>query len=89
MIGQIYGLRYAATLSGIVFLGHQLGSFVGVWLGGYAYAKTGNSDMVWWLGVVLPPCWPRCCACQCASSRWRSPPPPDAHPRPGRSWNPI
>ena len=38
LIGQIYGLRYAATLSGIVFLGHQLGSFVGVWLGGYAYA---------------------------------------------------
>lgn len=53
LIGQIYGLRYAATLSGIVFLGHQLGSFVGVWLGGYAYAKTGNYDMVWWLGVVL------------------------------------
>ena len=51
LIGQIC-LRYAATLSGIVFLGHQLGSF-GVWLGGYAYAKTGNYDMVWWLGVVL------------------------------------
>ena len=88
LIGQIYGLRYAATLSGIVFLGHQLGSFVGVWLGGYAYAKTGNYDMVWWLGVVLA-VLARCCACQCASSRWRSPPPPDAHPRPGRSWNPI
>ncbi|CAB3708527.1 MFS transporter [Achromobacter pestifer] len=53
LIGQIYGLRYAATLSGIVFLGHQLGSFIGVWLGGYAYAKTGNYDMVWWLGVAL------------------------------------
>jgi predicted MFS family arabinose efflux permease len=53
LIGQIYGLRYAATLSGIVFLGHQLGSFTGVWLGGYAYAKTGNYDMVWWLGVAL------------------------------------
>ena len=53
LIGQIYGLRYAATLSGIVFLGHQLGSFIGVWLGGYAYATTGNYDLVWWLGVVL------------------------------------
>ncbi|SSW73143.1 putative MFS-type transporter YhjX [Achromobacter veterisilvae] len=53
LIGQIYGLRYAATLSGIVFLGHQIGSFIGVWLGGYAYAKTGNYDLVWWLGVVL------------------------------------
>jgi MFS family permease len=53
LIGQIYGLRYAATLSGIVFLGHQIGSFIGVWLGGYAYAKTGNYDLVWWLGVAL------------------------------------
>lgn len=53
LIGQIYGLRYAATLSGIVFLGHQVGSFIGVWLGGYAYAKTGNYDLVWWLGVAL------------------------------------
>jgi len=53
LIGQIYGLRYAATLSGIVFLGHQLGSFIGVWLGGYAYAKTGSYDLVWWLGVAL------------------------------------
>ena len=53
LIGQIYGLRYAATLSGIVFLGHQVGSFIGVWLGGYAYARTGNYDLVWWLGVAL------------------------------------
>lgn len=53
LIGQIYGLRYAATLSGIVFLGHQVGSFIGVWLGGAAYARTGNYDLVWWLGVVL------------------------------------
>ena len=53
LIGQIYGLRYAATLSGIVFLGHQVGSFVGVWLGGKVYAETGSYDPVWWLGVVL------------------------------------
>ncbi len=53
LIGQIYGLRYAATLSGIVFLGHQIGSFSGVWLGGYVYAKTGNYDLVWWLGLAL------------------------------------
>ncbi|MEI2417487.1 MFS transporter [Orrella sp. JC864] len=53
LIGQIYGLRYAATLSGIVFLGHQVGSFVGVYLGGRAYALTGSYDLVWWLGVAL------------------------------------
>ena len=53
LIGQIYGLRYAATLSGIVFLGHQIGSFVGVWLGGNVYARTGSYDLVWWIGVAL------------------------------------
>jgi len=53
LIGQIYGLRYAATLSGIVFLGHQVGSFMGVWLGGRVYAQTGSYDLVWWLGIAL------------------------------------
>lgn len=53
LIGQIYGLRYAATLSGIVFLGHQVGSFSGVWLGGFVYARDGNYDLVWWVSVAL------------------------------------
>jgi len=53
LIGQIYGLRYAATLSGIAFLGHQIGSFIGVWLGGRAYAETGSYDLVWWLSIAL------------------------------------
>jgi len=53
LIGQIYGLRYAATLSGIAFLGHQVGSFIGVWMGGYVYQTTGNYDLVWWIGIVL------------------------------------
>lgn len=53
LIGQIYGLRYASTLYGIVFLGHQIGSFVGVWLGGYAYETTGSYDLIWWLGIAL------------------------------------
>ncbi|MGB3289768.1 MAG: MFS transporter [Burkholderiaceae bacterium] len=53
LIGQIYGLRYAATLSGIVFLGHQIGSFIGVWMGGYVYQTTGSYTMVWWAGIVL------------------------------------
>jgi predicted MFS family arabinose efflux permease len=63
LIGQIYGYRFAATLSGIVFLGHQLGSFTGVWLGGKVQAVTGSYDMVWWLGIALALiagalCWP-------------------------------
>jgi MFS family permease len=53
LIGQIYGLRYAATLSGIAFLGHQVGSFIGVWMGGYAYQTTGSYTMVWWTSIVL------------------------------------
>ena len=53
LIGQIYGLRYAATLSGIAFLGHQIGSFIGVWLGGYAYQMSGSYTLVWWAGIVL------------------------------------
>jgi len=53
LIGQIYGLRYAATLSGITFLGHQVGSFIGVWIGGYMYQTYGSYDLVWWLGIVL------------------------------------
>lgn len=53
LIAQIYGLRFAATLSGMVFLGHQIGSFTGVWLGGKVQAITGNYDIVWWMGIAL------------------------------------
>lgn len=53
LIGQIYGLRYSATLYGLVFLGHQIGSFIGVWLGGWAFERTGSYDLVWWLGIGL------------------------------------
>ena len=53
LIGQIYGLSYAATLSGIAFLGHQIGSFIGVWWGGIAYQSTGSYLMVWWAGILL------------------------------------
>lgn len=42
-----------ATLFGFVFLSHQLGSFLGVWLGGYLHDKTGSYDPVWWAGVAL------------------------------------
>ncbi len=51
LVAQIYGLRYMGTLYGIVFFSHQLGSFVGVWLGGRLYDITGDYTMVWWVGV--------------------------------------
>lgn len=53
IVAQIFGVRYLATLFGIIFLSHQLGSFIGVWLGGYLYDAYGSYDPVWWAGVVL------------------------------------
>ncbi len=51
LIAHIYGLRYMGTLYGIVFFSHQLGSFLGVWLGGEMYDQFGSYDLVWWVGV--------------------------------------
>ena len=53
LVAQIFGVRYMATLFGFVFFSHQIGSFAGVWLGGYAYDATGSYDLVWWLSVAL------------------------------------
>jgi predicted MFS family arabinose efflux permease len=53
IVAQIFGVRYMATLFGIVFFSHQLGSFIGVWLGGFLYDRIGTYDPVWWAGVVL------------------------------------
>jgi MFS family permease len=51
LVAHIYGLRYMGTLYGIVFFSHQLGSFMGVWLGGRLYDMTGGYETVWWIGV--------------------------------------
>ncbi|MDU8929391.1 MFS transporter [Alisedimentitalea sp. MJ-SS2] len=51
LIAHIYGLRYMGTLYGIVFFSHQLGSFLGVWLGGKMYDIYGSYTAVWWVGV--------------------------------------
>ncbi len=51
LVAHIYGLRYMGTLYGIVFLSHQLGGFLGVWLGGRMYDLYGDYTMVWWFGV--------------------------------------
>lgn len=51
LIAHIYGLRYMGTLYGIVFFSHQLGSFMGVWLGGRLYDIYGSYTAVWWVGV--------------------------------------
>ncbi len=51
LVAHLYGLRYMGTLYGIVFFSHQLGSFMGVWLGGIMYDAYGTYDEVWWIGV--------------------------------------
>lgn len=53
LVAHIYGLRYMGTLYGIVFFSHQLGSFLGVWLGGALYDAYGSYTAVWWVGVAV------------------------------------
>ena len=53
LVTVMFGTRYMATLYGFVFLSHQVGSFLGVWLGGKLYDIYGTYDIVWWMGVVL------------------------------------
>ncbi|MBI1216951.1 MAG: MFS transporter [Rhodobacteraceae bacterium] len=53
LVAQIYGVRYMGTLYGIVFFSHQLGSFMGVWLGGRLYDLYGNYTLVWWVGIGI------------------------------------
>ncbi len=53
VVAQIFGVQYLSMLGGFVFLSHQLGSFMGVWLGGKLYDATGSYDVVWWIAVAL------------------------------------
>ncbi|MFY0646497.1 MAG: MFS transporter [Sulfitobacter geojensis] len=53
LVAHIYGLRYMGTLYGIIFFSHQMGSFLGVWLGGRMYDAFGSYTGVWWIGVAI------------------------------------
>ncbi len=53
LVAIMFGKRHLATLFGFVFFSHQIGAFLGVWLGGVAYEQTGSYAPVWWAGVVL------------------------------------
>ncbi|HEY7665462.1 MAG TPA: MFS transporter [Xanthobacteraceae bacterium] len=53
IIALMFGTRWLATLAGLAFLSHQVGGFLGVWLGGVAYVRTGSYDLVWWLSVLF------------------------------------
>lgn len=52
-VAQIFGVAHLSMLSGFVFLSHQVGSFVGVWLGGVLYDRTGSYDVVWYIAIAL------------------------------------
>ena len=53
LIAQIFGVKYLATLSGIAFLFHQVGSFLGVWIAAYLFDSTGSYRLMWWLTIAL------------------------------------
>jgi predicted MFS family arabinose efflux permease len=53
LVAQIFGLRHMGMLFGIVFFSHQVGAFLGVWLGGLLYDRTGSYDVIWWVAVAL------------------------------------
>ncbi|CAN7326761.1 MFS transporter [Acidovorax sp. LjRoot194] len=52
-IAQIFGVQHLSMLGGFVFFSHQIGSFLGVWLGGYLYDATGSYDIVWYIAIGL------------------------------------
>ena len=56
VVAQIFGIQHLSMLSGFIFFSHQIGSFLGVWLGGYMYDRTGSYDMVWYIAIGLGIC---------------------------------
>ena len=53
VVVQIFGIQHMSMLSGFIFFSHQVGSFMGVWLGGYLYDRTGSYDIVWYIAIAL------------------------------------
>jgi predicted MFS family arabinose efflux permease len=53
LVALMFGTRWLATLFGIAFFSHQVGGFLGVWLGGVMFERTGSYDTVWWLSILF------------------------------------
>jgi MFS family permease len=53
LVALMFGTRWMATLFGFAFFSHQVGGFLGVWLGGFLFERTGSYDVIWWLSIVL------------------------------------
>ncbi len=53
LVALMFGTRWMATLFGFAFFSHQVGGFLGVWLGGFLFERTGSYDLIWWLSIAL------------------------------------
>jgi predicted MFS family arabinose efflux permease len=53
LVAQIFGLKHVSMLSGMVFFGHQIGGFLGAWLGGVIFTRQGSYDLAWWISIGL------------------------------------
>lgn len=53
LVAQIFGLKHVSMLSGAVFFGHQIGGFLGAWLGGVIFTRQGSYDLAWWISIAL------------------------------------
>jgi MFS family permease len=53
IIAGVFGVKHMSMLAGVVFFSHQVGSFLGVWLGGYLFARQGSYDIVWGIAIAL------------------------------------
>jgi predicted MFS family arabinose efflux permease len=53
LVAKLHGMRFLATLFGIVMLSHQVGGFLGAWLGGYLFERTGSYDWLWYIDIML------------------------------------
>ncbi len=53
LVAQIFGVRHMATLFGFAFFVHQLGSFIGIWAGGWLYETSSSYMVIWWISVAL------------------------------------
>jgi len=53
LVTIMFGTRWLTTLFGLAFFSHQVGGFLGVWLGGLLFVRTGSYDVIWWLSILL------------------------------------
>jgi hypothetical protein len=72
LVAKFFGVGHMATLFGVVMLTHQVGGFLGAWLGGQVFQATGSYDIVWMIDIGLAVA-PRCCTCRSARRRAAAP----------------